>query len=356
MRNKTIVGIIIFVCLLLSAPGSAVLAQDSLTVMTWNVHGGNPAGSPGSNCSLDNIPHKSLRKFVDQIRAYNRAHKGHHIDVIAVQEIHRNQAKELANMLQDSDIPQTKPYGHFFPTRRCTPIGKGDPNPYHAHPREDTDYGSVIIVTRLKASASSKAGLTVSDPKHYFLVNDSKDFAAHHEYTILAALTINLSGSRAVRIYNTHLIGDNSSTDAANYKAGKKGPWIGESQVVDANEKIFRDDQNYRGRKPFLLMGDFNFHPPSSPYRAPYMARAYARLKSFGYQDAWEEWTGGNKPPFGFTVGGADDYNKAYKRIDYIVWKNRPGKVDDFKVNYAKVPDTGNISDHFPVVAQLTLQ
>jgi endonuclease/exonuclease/phosphatase family metal-dependent hydrolase len=349
MRNKTIkLTAALMFMLLISCASALAAAVNHITTMSWNIHGGNPLGTiyphghDGDNCSI--IPQLDAR-FAQTIR-------DNQVDVVGLQEIHRNQLQELVEALSDN---HTRTVTSFFtPTKRCYPLRTNlsdpnpDPDPNHPHAYSLYDYGNAIIVIGLNTYNH------VSKP--YYLLNDPVLMRRKYpEYTMLDAVSVQAPGGGWARIYNTHLTGDNSLADAASKPQSSlnpnPSPLIGPGQVLSAALTIYYTDGQVNRKYPLILMGDFNFHPPSSPYRFPYMAQAYVLLKKLGFRDIvaelYGEWT-----PTGYTVSAP----APYKRIDYIELFNEDPKKNVPRINadWANVPYTGFISDHFPTVAQLS--
>jgi endonuclease/exonuclease/phosphatase family metal-dependent hydrolase len=333
MSKKNLAGTAILMLLLFSLSNLTTFAQRRVTVMTWNVHGGNPDPNDHNNCKVEKkgeeiAPLWRMFRFSEEILRYNTGHRGREIQVIAIQEIHRNQAYNLARRLREG--PQHLPYhAHFFKTKSCR----------CGHPK--LDYGNAII-----------SSLKMSNRKEFDIPRQSKTSIAGcdlTEYTKLGATSVLVPGGLWVRIYTNHSAGDPTATGPGKQPAN--GPGNSSSpqeqfalkQLRAINNAIFQDDSSV-GRMPRILMGDFNFDPLLSP-------TLYSTMKNLGYRDAWREaYPNG---PLGNTVPTS---KPPTKRFDYIFLGRGSGiqPVKNAEVLMgARTADNHPLSDHYPVVADL---
>jgi endonuclease/exonuclease/phosphatase family metal-dependent hydrolase len=278
-------------------PASSTQSASQLTVMSFNLHGGNSNQYSGSGCSR--IPtDKELNKF-KQVIEQQRA------SVVLAQEIHRGQADDLARGL---GFP--KPY--FVWTKTCKAGNRA------------LDYGNAII-SRYRLADLRRYPLHTSRTRPG---PDRKSDLERKEYTRLAAASITFNG-RVIRLYSTHLT--SSGTDADRNQ-----------QVADILRIVPQDEAIAHAGHRSILGGDFNFTPNSTPYQ---------RLVTFGlFKDAWA--VRNPAPGSGPTVPAATPR----VRIDFILIENNSG----FGVGQTQVVDIcqGNIclSDHRPVTVHLTVK
>lgn len=331
MSKKNLAGTAIFVLLLFSLSNLTTFAQRRVTVMTWNIHGGNPGDINPNNCK-EIAPLWRMFRFSEEILRYNTRHRGREIQVIAIQEIHRNQAYNLARRLREG--PQHLPYrAYFFKTKRCL----------CSDTKGEHDYGNAII-----------SSLKLSNRKEFDIPRQSKtsiDGCDLTEYTKLGAASVLLPGGRWVRIYTNHSAGDPTATlpgtQAANGTGNSLSPQeeFALKQLRAINKAIFQDDSSVGGM-PRILMGDFNFDPLHS-------ITLYNTMKNLGYRDAWREaYPNAAKDP-GNT---APTRHAPTRRFDYI-FLGRGSGIQTVKsaevLITGKTVDNRPLSDHYPVIADL---
>jgi endonuclease/exonuclease/phosphatase family metal-dependent hydrolase len=334
MSKKNLVSTALIMLPFLSLFNIAVFAAPThhLTVMTWNIHGGNPGDYHGSNCKSSENPNKPvplsrMEPFDKEIQDYNRAHPGLEIQVIAIQEIHRDEAFYLATLL--SKNPRHVKYiAKFFRTKRC----------YCSDLKGDYDYGNAIIASLIPTSVKTFA----IAPKHTTPSCDT------FEYTRLGALTVQVPGGPAVRIYTNHSAGDPLGKKTGNEKI------LAMTQLDEINRVIMQLD-TVALTKPRILMGDFNFDPFISP-------DFYNKWKGLNYRDAWRE---ANTNPLAKGNTAPTDLNPfahpALVRYDYIFLRSssssvtKPVAKEHIQVNYLPYQsrEKQSISDHYPVIADL---
>ncbi|HYY93322.1 MAG TPA: endonuclease/exonuclease/phosphatase family protein, partial [Pyrinomonadaceae bacterium] len=131
MSKKSLSSRIACALLLVAMSHAAATAQNRVTVMTWNVHGGNPPAAMGTgtnNCAPSSIPdpRATMAKVEQVVAQYNNKHQSAKIDVIALQEIHRDQAVKLAQLLH-------YPAPYFVVTAQCNKNNS------------QSDYGTAIL-------------------------------------------------------------------------------------------------------------------------------------------------------------------------------------------------------------------
>jgi endonuclease/exonuclease/phosphatase family metal-dependent hydrolase len=299
---------------------NAVSPASDLKVMTWNIHGGQREGR-GCHATIPcklNQTNKYLPHILDEI------HRHEGLDVIALQEVYRAQARILAQTLAITRGFYEKPY--FVETRSCN----------GAQGAADNDFGIAIIsrypfidVERVKLDGPLFAGV---------------------EKRMLARVIIQVGGSR-VHVYNTHLAPND---------------FLRIGEVGRLRAQVFKDRNSPRdfAFRP-VLMGDFNAQPGSWTYR---------EIRRDLFLDAWREVH--NKECTVFSRGSENgctyDTFSPEARIDYIL----PGSGGVFRVDFAQVTsnqslfdifdlskdgrkpnptlDCNKVPDHLPVVAHLS--
>jgi endonuclease/exonuclease/phosphatase family metal-dependent hydrolase len=277
-------------------------AQRRLKVMTWNI-GGGPCHARLSD----------MQPFVEEIRAKNP-------DVIALQEVHFDQAWALAYHLQPS-----KPYTiQFVWTQRCS--------------NRLIDYGNAILSRfPMKSEVSGfDGGFSISpDP-------DRSNPRGNPEYSRVAKASVQVPGGTWVRIYSAHLTGNNGP------------PANAATQAAQTLTHILITDMFSLGQPRAILLGDFNTHPAVGP-----CANSKPGYTQYGLLTHWwgtpqftDAWT--VRPPTadvcGFTISPRTVPNPS-ARYDYIFLRNTGG----FKVNHMeRVATRQRPSNHFPVYADLS--
>jgi endonuclease/exonuclease/phosphatase family metal-dependent hydrolase len=280
-------------------PQTASAAQSSsqLLVMTFNLHGGNSNQYSGSACSR--LPSKEdWNKFKQMI-------KNQGASIVLAQEIHREQANDLA-----SGLGFPKPY--FVWTKTCTSRNR------------KLDYGNAII-SRYRLTDLRRYVMHTSNTRPN---PDTKSDLERKEYTRLAAASITFNG-RIIRLYSTHLTASGSDADR-------------NMQVANILRIVPKDEALARAGHRSILGGDFNFTPNSSPYQS---------LMTAGlFKDTWA--VKNLDLASGPTVPAATPR----VRIDYILIESKSG----FDIGQTKVVDICQrnicISDHRPVTVQLTVK
>jgi endonuclease/exonuclease/phosphatase family metal-dependent hydrolase len=284
IRNKWLIQsmMILIVLTLLALGGLPVRGQvasalqggggGGLKVMTWNVKGGR--------CGTD----RSMSPLAQVIRA-------HQPDVVAIQEVHRDQASRLAQA--------TGLHSYFVGTLDCKDKGP--------------DYG-IAILSRTAFQEGSTKAYPFYDRNPFVNANHPAD-TARREFRKLAGVSIRVGG-RLIRIYNTHLTGVGVSSAFFNYYRVR--------QVGRILAYIAEDQRNSAETFWPILMGDFNSQPNTLAYTLLLVPFKVANNH-------------GNT-----TIGGT--------RVDYIFIGRRTGLT----IDEAGVLATGSLSDHFPVVARLS--
>jgi endonuclease/exonuclease/phosphatase family metal-dependent hydrolase len=280
-------------------PQTAGAAQSSsqLLVMTFNLHGGNSNQYSGSACKR--LPSKEeWNKFKLMIKEQGAS-------VVLAQEIHREQAKDLA-----AGLGFQKPY--FVWTKTCTTKDR------------KLDYGNAII-SRYRLTDLRRYGMHTSNTRPNPKTQSDLE---RGEYTRLAAASITFNG-RIIRLYSTHLTASGSDADR-------------NTQVADILRIVPQDEALAHAGHRSILGGDFNFTPNSSPYQ---------RLMFAGlFKDTWA--VKNPAPGSGPTIPAATPR----VRIDYILIESKSG----FDIGETKVVDICQrnicISDHRPVTVKLTVK
>jgi endonuclease/exonuclease/phosphatase family metal-dependent hydrolase len=309
MLRKTLCGVAILSLLLLSTPGGifslAVPAAQAATfgeivTMTWNVHGGNPPGTPNNqNCDYYNLKDSDLAK-VRYVLA------GYRVDVAALQEIHRFQAEEMAKTMRQSD---SRFRAYFFANKICKPN------------IPSLDYGSVII---------SRLPLVEGTYIHHIFKDQAPQNTQRPESASLDGYVFKV-WDQQIRIYNSH------PSEAEPYR---------QKQLAELRSLIYPSSvQPNVQRTRTILMGDFNMPYDTRP------ASAYMSMRGL-FLDSWLSMHPA-QPELGATVPGRK------VRLDYIFLGDRrldqPGYQTGFGIDFSRILDTNNISDHYPVVAHLIL-
>lgn len=348
MKSRTFTGAVFAALLFLALAASGAKAQNRLTVLTWNVQGNDQEAarqvSPGqSGC----IP-RSMADVERQLRTTRENYRrfGITIDVVAFQEVYREQADRLALMM---GIPKEKVF--FTPTKiNC---------------RNNKEFGDAIA-TNLNISSVRRHPLVYDE---VWRLEGGRLLSApfNHELTKLTALSVTLGSGRMVRVYTTHLAGDNSPTDSLLRNFGLP-PYFGPREISSVYNTIYYTDGQRTRAYPFVLMGDFNFHRNYPVRYANYNPVLYNKFANT-FRDLWVEWQFVNGNPeslYGLTW----NYPTQTKRLDYIA-AGKPNHlaagVPQIRVFSASVPPALNAqgepvklgetpvreSDHRPVVAIL---
>lgn len=304
MSIKTLSVKVALVLLLLALSHFTASAQNRVTVMTFNVHGGNPpvpTGTGTNNCDPKYIPNAqtSMTKVRDVVAHYNAAHPSAKVDAISLQEVHRNQAVELAQLLN-------YPPPHFIWAAQCV---KGN---------SQLDYGMAILTPHKTALETYFNIHTPADN-----VDEKKREIPEYSRLVLASFMVH---GQWVRVYNTHL---------------SINPGERQKQLNDIYAKI--PAAGIRS----VLTGDFNM-PPTVPGR-PASATYNSVLRDF-----IDTWARAN--PSNLGGGITTPYRETPQRVDYIFLRKLKGEETGFNISSASVINTGRISDHHPVVAVLTLK
>ncbi|HEY0406224.1 MAG TPA: endonuclease/exonuclease/phosphatase family protein [Pyrinomonadaceae bacterium] len=303
MQSKSKVAAALCALLLLVLVSSPAMAGNNhFVALTWNVRGNTSPLQPHTPRNLSAVK-SQLVNFQNWFRA-----SGYPINVYAFQEIYESQAYELAQAL---GIPRSNVY--FFGTKPNYPIA----------------FGNAMMTPLLNVVSAGREGRSID-----YLYQTTMDFNKSHEFNLLGGMTVLLPTGQKMRVYDTHLVGDNSVADQAANNAVYA--W---KQFADAARIIDNNGLSY----PSIMMGDFNVHPPTSSYRPAYTQLNYLGMIWLQFRDLWAEWAPSHGNPNEMTEPGLG------KRIDYVV--TRGPRVSPLALN---VPDTGAASDHRPMIAHLT--
>jgi endonuclease/exonuclease/phosphatase family metal-dependent hydrolase len=321
--------------LILAVCGRATFAvgTNQLTLLTWNLHGGNPADSqypaahPSNNCYRQ-ASTVEMDQFVQVIRRYNASH-ARKIDVITLQEVKRWQVTYLRDHLRDSQSPYV---AYFLKTKTCFCNN------------DDNAYGNAII-TRLPISAPTGYTLSPLGPPENHACREN-DF----EYTKLGGYSVRVPTGQWVRIYNAHLSGINAASTT-----------LATQQIWETLIYILLGDANAAGQPRAIIAGDFNAYPTVEPCHVnvvgsnPYsIITSEWPLPTGRFIDAWVE-----RPDptnrCGYTAGTLN----LHKRFDYIFRRRSSGLTTDHievlrpsVISGLTIPD--KISDHLPIVVDLS--
>ncbi|HZH30195.1 MAG TPA: endonuclease/exonuclease/phosphatase family protein [Pyrinomonadaceae bacterium] len=307
MRDKRFLRASLLVLLTLTLSAASASAQNRLKVMTWNI-GGGPCHARVAD----------MRPFAEEMRAKNP-------DVIALQEVHYDQAYALAHYMQ----PAKPFYLQFVWAQRC--VSKTRPSIF--------DYGNAII-SRFPIRAEGgtfDGGFEVSpDP--------ARAANGNPEYIKVAEASVQLPNGQWVRVYSAHLTGNNGPPANASLQA---------SQTLT---HILINDQRSYGQPRTILMGDFNTYPATGPCATSKAGYTQYRQLTHWWWDSpqfTDAWTMKPYDPgdvCGYTISPRNVPNP-YARYDYIFLRNTGG----FKVNrMERVKTRQRLSDHFPVYAELS--
>lgn len=301
MSTKNLSSMAAFALLLLALSHVSASAQNRVTVMMWNVHGGNPPTPPGKgtfNCAPRNIPdpQTSMMKIKNVVQMYNNSHPTAKIDAITLQEVHRNQAVKLAQLLK-------YPAPHFIWAARCDKTDR------------QLDYGTAILTPHKFAL------------KTYYNIHTPKADRERNtpEYTRLVLGSFKVHG-QWVRVYSAHLTSN---------------PVERQKQLDDIFKRI--PPAGIRS----VLTGDFNM-PPTVPGRN---SSATYDSVTRNFIDTWAK-----KNPTNLGGGITAPYRETPQRIDYIFLRKLKGEETGFNILSSGVINTGRVSDHLPVVTVLTFK
>lgn len=352
MRNKYALAIVVSM-FLLSLYGSTAFAQgaNQVTVMAWNIHAANPRGTAGNNCDRK-ATNEEVDKFKQVIQFYNASH-ARQIDVITLTEVKRWQVIYLRNNLNDS---QNTYRSYFLKAKTC-----------NCHKPQE-DFGSAII-----------SRLPIASPRTFLLPPDGPSDPSEcnkFEYTKLGAYSVQAPSGQWIRIYNAHLGGINlyplnesSKRRSMEPPLRASGYRVAIEQVREAlRAMLVGSDANALGQPRAILVGDFNTYPSSGacavqgygtgPYRH---ITEYREIPNARLIDAWVERADPNPfdPDPNKGCGYTANTSNPSVRIDYVFRRRNSGlrtdRIEVIKpslISAGMIPDT--ISDHFPVVAELS--
>lgn len=314
LRNKRLIYpavLMLLAGLLLGATAGAAQAPSphgavfpyELKVMTWNIRGGEYIRRGVSvQCTPNQTPNY-LHNIAEEIER----HAG--LDLIALQEVYRDQANRLARYLARTHGFQPEPY--FVETRSC---GRGDVG---------NDFG-IAIISRYPLLDKQSVAL---DPCIFIF--------CPKERRMLARAIIRVGGI-GLHVYNTHL------------NPGR----LQQFEVRALNRKV-NDDRNHWDQVFLpILMGDFNARPASPTYNS---------IRAENFLDAWRL---ANGEADGFTF----ETFRPSARIDYVfVGGGGDFHADDMQVTSSQTlfdvfdltnpnerHDFNKVPDHRPIVGRLS--
>ena len=300
MRDTKTVHRLLLLSLILTASGLTAAAQNNrLKVVTWNITGGTCGHAVND-----------MRPYANKLRAKNA-------DVIALQEVHFDQAYRMASHLWD---PQPF-YVRFVWTKRCASGW--------------VDFGNAII----SRYPIKEEGVFLDGG---FAVSPDPAAKARGELIKVAQGSVQLPNKQWVRIYSAHLTGVNGPPDNAS------------TQAAQTLTHILITDQRMAGQPRAILMGDFNIRPSTGPCANPVAGYgSYGLLTHWWnipqFTDAWTVKPPDPSDPCGFTISPSNVPNP-HTRYDYIFLRNAGG----FTVRKMEViKNLPRLSNHFPVYAEL---
>lgn len=263
-----------------------------LSLLTWNIKGG----------SCDNkLSGQELNSLVVELQHRTNIHN---LDVLALQEIHRDQARRIAEAVGFLHL-------YFSPTIIC---GGDRPN-----------RGNVII---------SRYPFENRKTHQFFYKHPEED-----ERRNVIGVSIRVGG-RVISIYTTHLTARGESSNPNFYRAQQAGECV---DFINESRAILMGDFNAE-RRPLI---DFSHNP-------------YAVITN-RFRDAWAIWAKRNNIPINDSRGytnptggnsqGGPNYHPPSKRIDYIFLR-KGSRLDVVAAGVLR--GTRQLSDHFPVIAHLS--
>jgi mRNA deadenylase 3'-5' endonuclease subunit Ccr4 len=111
-------------------------------------------------------------------------------------------------------------------------------------------------------------------------------------------------------------------------------------------KKLIEEMDNYKGKYPVIISGDFNFQPDSSSYK----------IMTKRYKSSYKELTG--EDPITNQTQTVNNYKLFKAPLDYIFYNERFHPIDVKEViipDRVSLPDKNNPSDHAPLYATLEL-
>ncbi len=314
-ENKAVQAslLIILTITLSGAMAATTSAQNRLKVLTWNV-GGGPCHARVAD----------MRPFAEEIKASNP-------DVIALQEIHFDQAYWLAYYLQPS-----KPFHvQFVWAQRCA--NRNSPSLI--------DFGNAILSRfPIRPEGGSFDGGFAVSPDPARAANGNPEYIKVAEASIQLRTPDGRSPNGPwVRVYSAHLTGNNGPADNAS------------KQAAQTLTHVLINDAPAPGQPRAILMGDFNTYPSAGPCpKSKEGFTQYGLLTHWfnipQFTDAWMVKPYDPNDPCGYTVSARTIPNP-HTRYDYIFLRN----TGNFKVNrMERIKTRRRLSDHFPVYAELS--
>jgi endonuclease/exonuclease/phosphatase family metal-dependent hydrolase len=294
---------------LLSSAAARAQGNQPFSIMTFNVHGGNseqalyPSGQVNNNCVV--IP-PNLNPVRRRIALYNSTH-ARKLDALALQEVHRGHAEQLAR-----DLGYPPP--HFVMTLRCN-----QRNPA-------LDYGNAILSPH-----------PMADRRDYKF--RSPEEQQRGEVAKLAAASVRVAPGKWVRVYNSHLTINPKGNEAEHQR------WLN-MQVSDVLYIVNLDEFFVFHGVRSVFAADFNTTERTDAY--DHLTNA---ARGGLFDDAWRKLY-----PAG--TGRTTPASTPHLRFDHIFFDRR----SDLKVWGSEVLDICErgaggsakmidcISDHRPVV------
>jgi endonuclease/exonuclease/phosphatase family metal-dependent hydrolase len=307
-------GLLTLTLLLLSCATARAQAREQLTLMTWNIHGGNslmtlyPSTNINNNCVV--IP-ANVNPVKRRIALYNSTHT-HKIDAIALQEVHKGQAEELARGLG-------YPPPYFVTTKVCNSGNR------------QLDYGNAVLSPHRMTSLYPYQINNIADSERKF-----------GEYNRIAAASVWLPSGRPVRVYSSHLTANPTDSEAAHQALLNK-------QVSEALFIVIADEYAVFHGLTSVLMTDFNTTERTDAY--DHMVNP---ARGGLFDDAWRK-----VHPAG--TGRTYPASTTHLRLDHIFYDRR-SKLTVTGAEVLDICDTSGgpaskmddcISDHRPVVATM---
>lgn len=299
MRESHILRRVVLMSLFFMLASITAVAEHRLTVLTWNIAGGN-CGSDIFICEKKRERKPNLAEMSRVIARHTPA-----VDAVALQETSKAQAEELAERL-------TKLVG----------------SPYRSHfirTKEQCLFGNAIIVRTSRYAYAPL--LTRRLPQN---VQDPSDYA-RKEYTVLGGVRLTIANRHAY-LYTAH-------TAAGGY---------GFYQMAKIQEYIASDHPEGTNKIGAVLAGDFNFAPLSFNYQ---FARNY-------FRDTWLD-ARRNYAQAGHEPDSTQRSCRQFQHLDYIfLGKNSKFIVRNLgagviRTDYLRLDHLSGLSDHRPVYATM---
>lgn len=272
------------------APQPPAQGQVELRLLTYNIFGG-PCDDK-----------RSADNFEQLVRRLRRLKDNYGFDVVALQEVHRDQADEIAKRLRLE-------YKHYYRTITCDNGSRGN-----------------AILSRYPIETTRRKSFNFQEDE------------GGGERRNVVGVSIRVR-RRLVYIYTTHLTSKGRASNQPNVV-----------RALQAGECVDFIDEALPPGDRAVIMGDFNAE------RRPaidFSSNTYEVMTN-KFRDAWAIWARGHginiNDPDGFTNPTWNFKPPPAKRIDYIFLRKGSG----LNVEAVDVLNTLSLSDHFPVFARIS--